>query len=107
MPRVVFSFWQGEESERVVGRQRVTSGSRGHAVPLGCVKTTPQMTCFRDAKVCNNWLQIRIDDHRKSQLDHKIQKERNKYLVLRLRGETDHYTNGNVTTKTLNSTQRT
>ena len=28
------------------------------------VKTTPQMTRFRDAKVCNNWLQIRIDDHR-------------------------------------------
>ena len=28
------------------------------------VKTTPQMTRFRDAKVCNNRLQIRIDDHR-------------------------------------------
>ena len=27
-------------------------------------KTTPQMTRFRDAKVCNNWLQIRINDHR-------------------------------------------
>ena len=31
---------------------------------LLCVKTTPQMTRFRDAKVCNNWLQVRIDDHR-------------------------------------------
>ena len=29
-----------------------------------CVKTTPQMTHFRDAKVCNKWLQVRIDDHR-------------------------------------------
>ena len=28
------------------------------------VKTTPQMTRFRDAKVCNNWLQMKIDDHR-------------------------------------------
>ena len=28
------------------------------------VKTTPQMTRFRDGKVCNNWLQMKIDDHR-------------------------------------------
>ena len=36
-------------------------------IPLaseGSAKTTPQMTRFRDAKVCNNWLQIRIEDHR-------------------------------------------
>ena len=32
--------------------------------PTGSVNTTPQMTRFRDAKVCNNWLQVRIDDHR-------------------------------------------
>ena len=32
--------------------------------PTVCVRTTPQMTRFRDAKVCSNWLQIRIDDHR-------------------------------------------
>ena len=24
----------------------------------------PQMTRFRDEKVCNSWLQVRIDDHR-------------------------------------------
>ena len=33
-------------------------------------------------------------------MDFKIQKERNLYLVLRLRGETVHDTNDNVTTKT-------
>ena len=38
------------------------------------VKTTPQMTRFRDAKVCNNWLQIRIDDHR-IQSDYKYKSE--------------------------------
>ena len=32
--------------------------------PPKSVNTTPQMTRFRDAKVCNNWLQERIDDHR-------------------------------------------
>ena len=32
--------------------------------PTEGVKTTPQMTRFRNAKVCNNWLQIRVDDHR-------------------------------------------
>ena len=64
------------------------------------------MTRFRDAKVCNNWLQIRIDDHRiqsdyntSTKVNYKIQKERNLYLVLRLRGETEHDTNGNVTIK--------
>ena len=31
------------------------------------------MTRFRDAKVCNNWLQIRIDDHR-IQSDYKYKK---------------------------------
>ena len=38
------------------------------------VKTTPQMTRFRDAKVCNNWLQIRNDDHR-MQSDYKYKSE--------------------------------
>ena len=38
------------------------------------VKTTLQMTRFRDAKVCNNWLQIRIDDHR-IQSDFKYKSE--------------------------------
>ena len=38
------------------------------------VKTTPQMTRFRDAKVCKNWLQRRIDDHR-IQSDYKYKSE--------------------------------
>ena len=63
------------------------------------------MTRFRDAKVCNNWLQIRIDDHTEyslttsTKVNYKIQKERNLYLALRLRGETEHDTNDNVTIK--------
>ena len=38
------------------------------------VKTTPQMTRFRDAKMCNKWLQVRIDDHR-IQSDYKYKSE--------------------------------
>ena len=30
----------------------------------GGVKTTPQMTRFLDAKVCNNLVTDKIDDHR-------------------------------------------
>ena len=26
----------------------------------GCVNTTPQMTCFRGAKVCTKWLQGKV-----------------------------------------------
>ena len=29
-----------------------------------CVNTTPQMSRFRDAKVCNNLVTDEIDDHR-------------------------------------------
>ena len=38
-----------------------------------------------------------------TKMNYKIQKERNLYLVLRLRGETEHDTNDNVTTKTQNT----
>ena len=38
-----------------------------------------------------------------TKVNYKIQKERNLYLVLRLRGETEHDTNDNVTTKTQNT----
>ena len=38
-----------------------------------CV-STPQMTRFRDAKVCNNWLHKRIEDHR-IQSDYKYKSE--------------------------------
>ena len=31
---------------------------------MSFVKTTPQMTRFRDAKVCNNLVTDEIDDHR-------------------------------------------
>ena len=40
---------------------------------------------------------------RSTRLNYKIQKERNLYLVLRLRGETEHDTSDNVTTKTQNT----
>ena len=70
--------------------------------PTGGVKTTHQMTRFRDAKVFTNWLQMKVDDH-KIQSDYnknyKIQKERTQHLVLSLRGETEHDTNDNVTIK--------
>ena len=42
--------------------------------PTECVNTTPQMTRFRDARVCNNWLQVRIDDHG-IQSDYKYKSE--------------------------------
>ena len=47
---------------------------RRSIVTTGGVKTTPQMTRFRDAKVCNNWLQKRIGDHR-IQSDYKYKSE--------------------------------
>ena len=60
------------------------------------------MTRVRDAKMCNKWIQVRIDDHR-MQSDYKykseLQNPEGKYLVLRLRGKTEHDTNDNVTTK--------
>ena len=36
-------------------------------------------------------------------VNYKIQRERNLYLVLRLRGDTEHDTNDNVTNKTQNT----
>ena len=38
-----------------------------------------------------------------TKVNYKIFKERNLYLVLRLRGDTKHDTNDNVTTKTQNT----
>ena len=81
----------------------------GFHTPLQDVKTTSQMTRFRDAKVCNNWPQLRIGDHRiQSDCKYKceLQNPRRKeictwYCVLR--GETEHDTNDNVTTKTRNT----
>ena len=61
------------------------------------------MTRFRDAKVCNNLATDEIDDHgiqSDYNMNCNIQKERTLHLVLRLRGETEHDTNDNVTTKT-------
>ena len=49
------------------------------------VSTTPQMTCFRGAKVCTKWLQGKSDDHR-IQSDYKctigLQNSRGKKSVL-------------------------
>ena len=50
------------------------------------------------------WLQMKLTIEEYSlttsaQVDCKIQKERTLHLVLRLRGETEHDTNDNVTTK--------
>ena len=57
------------------------------------VKTTPQMTRFRDAKVCNNLATGKIDDHR-IQSDYKCtiglqnpEGKRTLHLELRLRGD--------------------
>ena len=50
------------------------------------VKTTPQMTRFRDAKVCNNLATDEIDDSDYNK-NCNIQKERTLHLVLRMRGE--------------------
>ena len=38
-----------------------------------------------------------------SDYKYKVQKEKNLYFVLRLRGETEHDTNDNVTTRTRNT----
>ena len=59
------------------------------------------MTRFRDAQVCNNWLQKRIDDHR-IQSDYKYKSEDicTWYYVCVV---TPNYTNDNVTTKTQNT----
>ena len=58
------------------------------------VKTTPQMTRFRDAKVCNNLVTDEIDVTENNpttskHVDYKIQKGRTLHLVLRLLGETE------------------
>ena len=50
------------------------------------VKTTPQMTRFRDGKVCNNWLQMNLTITEyglttSTKVDYKIKEERTMYLV--------------------------
>ena len=55
-------------------------------------------------KCATSWLQMKLTITEYSlttsaQLDYKIQEERTLYLVLRLRGETEHDTNDNVTIK--------
>ena len=55
------------------------------------------------------WLQMKLTLTEYSlttstKVDYKIQKERTLHLVLRLRGETEHDTNDNVTTKTQSRT---
>ena len=91
------------DSQQVVGcLTKKTTPREAHRKALG-VKTTHQMTRFRDGRVFKNFATDEIDDHR-TQSDHKwttkIQKERTLHLAMRLRGETEHDTNDNVTTKT-------
>ena len=61
-----------------VGEYSAPSGdalaSCWHVVRAVPVAATPQMTRFRDAKVCNKWLQVRIHDHR-IQSDYKYKSE--------------------------------
>ena len=56
-------------TQREVSRRQLASPAGidplGLAVTLSaCVKTTPQMTRFRDAQVCNKLVTYEIDDHR-------------------------------------------
>ena len=81
----------------------------GLLYPTGGVKTTPQMTRFRDAKVCNNLVTDEIDDHR-IQSDYKCTigpqnpkgKELNtSYCVCVVKpSDKTHDTNDKVTAKT-------
>ena len=75
----------------------------------GGVKTTPQMTRFRDAKVCNNLVTDKIDDHR-IQSDYNVHNWTTKssseefytwccVCVVKPSDKT-HDTSDNVTTKT-------
>ena len=89
MRPVSCSIWQDSSKLTFTNSNYfVTVGSftadGGLLSPTECVKTTPQMTRFRDAKVCNNLATDEIDDHltTNAQLDYKIQKERTLYLAV-------------------------
>ena len=49
--------------ERIWEVQRILDSKRSLRKTNKSVSTTPQMTCYRGAKVCSKWLQVRIDDH--------------------------------------------
>ena len=52
-------------TRRQVGAEHLLLDSGAHTCPLTYpVKTTPQMTRFRDVKVCINLATDEIDDHR-------------------------------------------
>ena len=72
------------------------------------VKTTPSNDPFSRCKcaIIGYRKELTITEYSlttRTKVNDKIQKERNLYLVLRLRGETEHDTNDNVTTKTQNT----
>ena len=72
--------------------------------PKFIVNTKPKITCSHDVKVCNNLATGKLTITECSlttsaEVDYKIQKERTLHVVLRLRGETEHNTNDNVTTE--------
>ena len=85
----VFLIFPKTEIARSARGQKLP-GPRAGGRNGGAVKTTPQMTRFRDAKVCNNLVTDEIDDHRIQSddkctigLQYKIQKERTLHMVLR------------------------
>ena len=61
----ILSRWYGDVECR---KSLSAIGWKEHHINV--VKTTPQMTRFRDAKVCNNLATDEINDHR-IQSDHK------------------------------------
>ena len=77
--QVASNYWRNaikktQTCERIRVRFTKEAGPTSVTTSAARVKTTPQMTRFRDSKVCNNWLQIRIDDHR-IQSDYKCKSE--------------------------------
>ena len=110
---VACSIWQASSQKTLMNSIYFVAdwsftADGGLLYPTGGVKTTHQMTCFPDASVCNNLAtdEMAIAEYSlttNTKANYKIHKARNLYLVLRLRGETEHDTNDNVTTKTQNT----
>ena len=62
---LLYSIWNNSSGQDFLENNYfVTDGSFAAdgclLQPTGCVSTTPQMTCFRGAKVCRKWLQGKV-----------------------------------------------
>ena len=62
---LLYSIWNNSSGQDFLEfNYFVTDGSftadGGLLQPTGGVSTTPQMTCFRGAKVCRKWLQGKV-----------------------------------------------